>query len=104
MNSFIFDQRLGISIPSLQVEWESLSIKEQETIIQQWDIIRESIPDRIKELEGEIRELQNQLNTEDDFIQSCHLNSEISNIASIINDLNLWYRTDQEISEDKPHS
>lgn len=104
MNSFIFDQRLGISIPNLHVEWESLSINEQETIIQKWDVIRESIPDRIIELESKIRERQYQLDIEDDFIKSCNLNSEISELASIINDLNLWYRVDQDVSDDKPHS
>ncbi len=104
MNLFIFDQRLGISIPNLQVEWESLSIIDQENIIHQWDIIREAIPDRIKALELEILKRQQQLDIEENFVKSCHLNSEISELASIINDLNLWYRIDQEVTSDKPHS
>lgn len=104
MNSFVFDQRLGIKIPSLQVDWETLTRKEQQEIIHQWDILREAIPDRIKVLEEEIRVRQQKLDKEEDFMASCTLNTEISDLASIINDLNLWYRVDQEISDDKPHS
>lgn len=104
MSHFTFDKRLGISIPDLQVEWESIPINEQEQIVEQWERIRESIPDRIKVLEEDIRVRQHQLDLEENFTKSCRLNSEISEIASIINDLHLWYRTDQDISEDKMHS
>ncbi len=53
------------------------------------------IPDRIKELEHYINAKQHHLNNEEDFEISCKLNSEIADLASIINDLWLWYRLTQ---------
>lgn len=55
------------------------------------------IPDRISELETQINRRQDQLADEENFELSCKLNSEIADLASIINDLWLWYRANQEI-------
>ncbi|KAB2338831.1 hypothetical protein F7731_04585 [Cytobacillus depressus] len=96
---FTHDERLGISIPSFDWNWGQYPEHVQQTILYQWEKIRGKIPDRIAELEEFINMKQAQLSDEGNFIKSCELNSEISELASIINDLWLWYRTNQDISE-----
>jgi hypothetical protein len=100
--TFTYDERLGIPLPELHVDWEQLSEAEQSAILLQWEQIRGTIPDQVKRLERMIIEKQNRLNVEDDFPTSCRLNSEIAELASTINDLHLWYRVNQEM-EAKPH-
>ncbi|MCM3572197.1 MULTISPECIES: hypothetical protein [Mesobacillus] len=100
---FLFNSRLGIPLPDLQGNWEDYSIDTRHAILLHWEKIRGSIPDRIAELEKTINLKQAQLSDESDFIRSCELNSEISELASIINDLWLWYRTQQDISAEKIH-
>ncbi|MBL4951130.1 hypothetical protein RCG24_00620 [Neobacillus sp. OS1-32] len=95
---FSFDKRLGIFIPELSSDWEDYSKETQEAILYHWEKIRGAIPDRIVELESEINKKQAQLDNETDFPRSCRLNSEIAELASIINDLWLWYRANQTIS------
>jgi hypothetical protein len=99
---FTFDQRLGISIPNLNMEWAQYSEETQQDILFHWEQIRGSIPDRIAELENMINQKQAQLSEESNFKISCELNSEIAELASIINDLWLWYRANQTM-EDKMH-
>lgn len=99
---FSFDQRLGIPIPNLKVEWTEYSEKTQQAILFHWEQIRGSIPDRIAELENLINQKQAQLSDESNFKTSCVLNSEIAELASIINDLWLWYRANQTMA-DKMH-
>jgi hypothetical protein len=101
--SFQYDSRLGISIPVLKTDWERYTHKEQEEILLEWEKIRDTIPDRIKELEVTIMAKQKELDEEEDFHRSCLLNSEISDLASIINDLHLWYRVDQDLTVEKGH-
>jgi hypothetical protein len=96
---FIYDDRLGIRLPKLEKEWEDYSKKEQEQILLEWETIRGKIPDRIVELEKLINKKQAQLGEENDFARSCALNSEIAELASIINDLWIWYRMNQTVSE-----
>ncbi|MEW9051740.1 MAG: hypothetical protein AB2392_11340 [Neobacillus sp.] len=95
---FSFDQRLGIPIPDLQLDWHTYDEKTQNKILFDWEKIRGSIPDRIAELEQTINEKQAQLSIETNFPRSCELNSEIAELASIINDLWLWYRANQTLS------
>jgi hypothetical protein len=95
---FIYDQRLGIPLPKLEKDWEDYSEDEQHAILLRWENIRGTIPDRIAELEKIINEKQDQLSDENDFERSCRLNSEIAELASIINDLWIWYRMNQTIS------
>lgn len=95
---FSFNQRLGIHLPNLTDEWDEYSIETQHGILFQWEQVRGAIPDRIFELEDKINQKQAQLSNESDFPRSCELNSEIAELASIINDLWIWYRTDQSVS------
>ncbi|CAN7170108.1 hypothetical protein LJR015_000260 [Peribacillus frigoritolerans] len=96
---FIYDERLGISIPDLNLEWDEYTKGEQQQILVHWENIRGSIPDRIKELESTIDRKQFRLSDESNFAKSCQLNSEIAELASIINDLWLWYRANQAVTE-----
>jgi hypothetical protein len=95
---FVRDTRLGISIPNLEKSWESLNQHEQSSVLLHWEKIRGTIPDRIVEIEEEINKLQDQLSAEESFDESCRLNFEISSLASVINDLWLWYRLNQQVS------
>lgn len=96
---FSHNERLGIPIPVLHQEWDHYSKETQQSILFQWEKIRGRIPDRIADLEEVINTKQAQLSDESNFIRSCQLNSEIAELASIINDLWLWYRANQNISE-----
>jgi gas vesicle protein len=104
MFSFKMDKRLGIPLPQLDLEWKQYSKETQQEILMEWEKTRGKIPDRIKELEKNINSKQEQLNNEGNFERSCILNSEIAELASIINDLWLWYRMNQHVSSDKIHS
>lgn len=99
---FVYDERLGIELPQLYVDWETLGAAEQAGLLHDWERIRGRIPDRIMRLEREIVDKQNRLNVEDDFALSCRLNSEIAELASRITDLHLWFRADQSVT-DKGH-
>ncbi|MFC7373378.1 hypothetical protein ACFQPF_17195 [Fictibacillus iocasae] len=101
--TFRKDQRLGITIPVLQQEWENYSPDAQEAILLEWEAVRGIIPDRIKEIEGYIDTMQMQLNTEENFQVSCDLNDKIADLASVINDLWLWFRYNGA-SISKPHN
>lgn len=95
---FIFDDRLGISLPYLEKDWEDYTVETQVRILAKWETIRGSIPERIMAIEDDINKNQAQLETEESFERSCdlaHLNAEL---ASIINDLWIWYRVRQDIS------
>ncbi|OKL38332.1 hypothetical protein [Domibacillus mangrovi] len=96
---FQYDDRLGISIPILTREWAEYQLEEQQFIMHKWETERGTIPDRIQELERSINEKQDALNNEERFATSCQLNTEISELASIINDLWLWFRTVPNVTE-----
>lgn len=93
---FEFNHRLGIALPVLHKEWEDYSLEEQDQILVGWEAHRSDIPARIKEVEQVIEQRQSQLNNEENFHSSCELNRKISELASIINDLNIWFRIQQE--------
>ncbi|MCM2531419.1 hypothetical protein NDK43_02105 [Neobacillus pocheonensis] len=95
---FSFDQRLGILLPEFALEWDQYNKQTQQEILLYWEQIRGSIPDRMAELENIINQKQAQLSNESNFPRSCILNNEIAELASIINDLWIWYRTNQTIS------
>lgn len=95
---FVYDERLGIELPVLHEQWEMLSEQERSELLHEWERIRGRIPNRIFELERMIIEKQARLNTEENFPLSCILNTEISELASCITDLHLWFRADQDAS------
>ncbi|PLR83784.1 hypothetical protein [Bacillus sp. V33-4] len=95
---FSFNQRLGIPLPESYKSWDTYSEEDQQSILLTWEKIRGKIPDRISDLERIINLKQAALSDESDFKHSCQLNNEIAELASIINDLWLWYRTSQDIS------
>lgn len=95
---FRYDQRLGIEVPVLHQDWESLTESERTDLLHKWEGIRGRIPERIFELERSIIAKQNWLETEEHFPTSCRLNSEIAELASCITDLHLWFRSGQELS------
>lgn len=97
---FSFDERLGIFLPNLLLDWEDYSHEQQQAILTEWECMRGNIPDRIKRLEFSINYKQEQLNNEADFVMSCKLNSEIAELASIINDLWIWFRSNQQVSNE----
>jgi hypothetical protein len=96
---FTFDKRLGISLPDLKMDWDQYDLETQNTILFHWEQIRGTIPDRIQELESNINAKQAQLSIESNFVRSCELNNDIAELASVINDLWLWYRANQVLSE-----
>lgn len=100
---FSYDKRLGISLPDLTKEWNTYSDETQYAILFHWEKVRGAIPDRISELEQMINQKQDALSNESDFPRSCKLNSEIADLASIINDLWLWYRANHGVSEKVHH-
>jgi hypothetical protein len=93
---FVYNSRLRIHLPHLTKEWRAYSSQEQESVLLEWERIRGAIPDRIQEIEVEIEQLQGELAQEEDFDKSCRINGEISDRASQINDLWIWYRTNPE--------
>lgn len=95
---FSYNQRLSIDLPSIQKEWEALTLLEQQQILVHWENIRGKIPDRIKSIEEVINKKQEALSNENNFETSCELNHEIAELASQINELWLWFRTDQGVS------
>ncbi|MDN4527521.1 hypothetical protein QYB97_23870 [Fictibacillus sp. NE201] len=97
-SDFIFNGRLGIALPRLDQRWEDYSAAKQAEILAEWETIRGTIPDRIAQIEETINQKQEALGEEENFEVSCRLNWEIADLASIINDLWLWYRTHQDIS------
>lgn len=101
---FSYSERLGISVPRLTEEWDSLSVSRQIALLSRWEEIRGCIPDRVQRFEEEIKISQAKLYEEDDFAASCRLNSDIAELASRINDLHIWFRTQQELEDiDKRH-
>ncbi|MED4878983.1 hypothetical protein P9711_15470 [Anoxybacillus geothermalis] len=98
---FIDDKRLGIRVPHLDKPWEDYSPNEQEAILLEWETIRGMIPDRIAALEREVNEKQDELGEEHDFERSCRLNADIAELASIVNDLWIWYRVSPHVSFEK---
>ncbi|KIL43841.1 hypothetical protein [Jeotgalibacillus soli] len=89
---FHWDDRLQIELPGSIREWEARSQEEKQLILFHWEKTRGRIPDKIMELDQQIMKKQRDLSDESDFDKSCRLNEEIADLASIINDLWIWYR------------
>ncbi|WP_407922539.1 hypothetical protein [Brevibacillus choshinensis] len=78
------------------MEWEAYSTDERADILLEWEEIRANIPDKIIRIETVIIEKTRQMSEEENFNRSCELNSEIHELASVINDLNIWFRVQQD--------
>ncbi|MFC5529135.1 hypothetical protein [Cohnella yongneupensis] len=103
-SQFAFNERLGIRVPRLMEDWDSLELGRQMAILAQWEHIRGNIPDHVKRFEEQIKIKQSMLYEEEDFAASCVLNSDIAELASRINDLHIWFRTQQDLDrESKRH-
>ncbi|MDF2556998.1 MAG: hypothetical protein K0R71_826 [Bacillales bacterium] len=89
---FSLNKRLGIELPMLEKSIEDYDLDTQHAILFHWEKVRGAIPDRIQELEVEINTRQKKMNKEEDLHTSATINSEIAELASIINDLLIWYR------------
>lgn len=99
------DERLGICVPDLETYWEDLTLEQQEAVLARWELERGEIPERIVELERHIRQLQERMGQEEDFAACCRINDDISEMASRINDLNIWFRVRQDLdAETKRHA
>ncbi len=96
---FVFDKRLGISVPHFDKDWEDYTFEEQHKIIDLWEKERAKIPDRVKEIEQEILDKQEMMfkMSFEDYVE---LHKEIVDMSSAINDLNIWFRTHGEISNE----
>ncbi|TCT24961.1 hypothetical protein EDD68_10428 [Melghiribacillus thermohalophilus] len=95
---FVKHPRLNIPVPDLEKDWNEYTKEEQEYILGEWEKIRGMIPDRIKQLERQIEQKQDQLNHEMNFGISCRLNDEISELASMINELWILYRSSERLT------
>ena len=101
--TFEYNERLGILLPQLNLEWAEYTLAQREAIVQQWEEIRGSIPERIHQFEEMINVKQEQMNTETNFTACCAINWEIAELASRINDLHLWFRINQDVGSVKSH-
>ncbi len=71
---FIYDSRLDLSLPHINVRWTELEQDTQEHILSKWETIRGTIPDRVKTIEQEINMVHAALTEEENFERSCELN------------------------------
>nr|WP_206766882.1 hypothetical protein [Brevibacillus laterosporus] len=85
------------------MEWEEYDPFERADILIKWEEIRSRIPDRVIALEAVINQKQAELYQEDNFERSCELNSEIAELASTINDLNIWFHVQQDFEPTEIH-
>lgn len=104
MDVFVYDSRLGIQVPEFNTPFEELPLLERSRIIETWEDIRGTIPTRVMELEKIIVNKLYELGEENNFDHSCRINSDIAELASIINDLHIWYRVSADVTEGKRHS
>jgi hypothetical protein len=104
-SQFRYSDRHGIRVPCLTNDWEKLNLEHQTAILATWEMIRGNIPEHVIRFEEKIRIRQQQLFEEDDFDESCRINAHIADLASRINDLHIWFRTQQDLDvEAKKHS
>ncbi|WP_372663917.1 hypothetical protein [Cohnella sp.] len=102
---FEYSERHGILIPSLTNDWDELNLDHQTAVLAKWEMIRGNIPEHVMRFEAAIRIKTQLLFNEDDFLESCRINDDIADLASRINDLHIWFRTQQDLDRDtKQHS
>lgn len=94
---FYLDRRLGMELPDLSTDFESLSALEQEDTLYRWEAIRARIPERIMHFEKVIENILAAVHQEEDWDTIVQYFSEISDYASRIAELNTWQRIDQTL-------
>lgn len=97
---FVWNERLGIAVPALRQDWETMTRRQQAIVLERWEQMRGRIPERILRLEEQIKVRQDALSLEEDFAVSCRLNGMIAELASTINDLHIWFRTQQDLEDE----
>lgn len=98
MNSlFRFDERLGISVPDLSLEWTQYSIADRSAVLERWEKERGDIMTRISVFEEEIAQLQEQLSEADDWDETVAIMGRMNDYASRIADLNILFRTQPDL-------
>ncbi|RIV28603.1 hypothetical protein D2Q93_02295 [Alicyclobacillaceae bacterium I2511] len=96
--SFRHDQRLGIELPDLTTPYDELSHTQQEELIAYWEGVKAHIPDQIMKFERDIEGLLQVVHHEEDWdIIAAHF-ADISDLASRINELNMWRRVDPSLT------
>ncbi len=96
--SFRHDPRLGIELPDLTTPYEELSHTQQEELIAYWEGVRAHIPDQIMKFEQDIEDHLQAVHQEEDWdIVAAHF-ADISDLASRINELNMWRRVDPSLT------
>ncbi|MBP2001303.1 hypothetical protein J2Z69_002346 [Paenibacillus shirakamiensis] len=103
MSVFVYNDRLGIEVPEFDIPFEQFPLQERLHIIEVWESIRGNIPSKIMDLEREIVIRLYDLGEEDNFEASCQINTDIAELASIINDLLIWYRVSADVTDEKRH-
>ena len=93
MEHFTFNERLQLYLPNLQKDYYSLSDLERSNLKAQWEKIRSTIPDKIKQLDKIIVKKQNLLAKEANLEKAHEINEEIAVLASKVNDLWIWFRS-----------
>ncbi|MBX6351797.1 MAG: hypothetical protein IRZ10_00570 [Thermoflavifilum sp.] len=94
---FRFDERLGIECPAFDPPFESLPRPIQEAALAYWEKVRSGIPDRIQSFETRINALLARIQETDDWDEITRCFDEISDLATRIQDLNLWARVDPSL-------
>ncbi|MEK0314477.1 hypothetical protein VQ071_11510 [Cohnella sp. 56] len=97
---FVWNERLGIEVPSFDKPWYGMTAEERASVVARWEFVRGRIPDAILAREAQIRRMLDELFEEEDFGRCCSLNREIAEAASVIHDLQIWYRTQQDLEEE----
>jgi predicted component of type VI protein secretion system len=95
---FKYDARLGIRLPDFPVDYEDLSLEEQEHVLAEWETIRSAIPDQILKFEAKIEQLLEEIHQEDDWDTIALHFDQIADYASRIHDLNTWRRVDPSLT------
>lgn len=89
--SFEYDERLGVYLPHLEVEYDQMSEEQQYEFELKCQEICSKIPERIRELEQEymiIYEALKEAEDEDEFLR---YNDKMNELSKAISDLNLLY-------------
>jgi hypothetical protein len=98
-HNFEFNERLGIPLPALEKDWEAYTLDEQSQILAMWEQIRAQIPDRIRFFERKFMETFESLNSVTNGDELAQLSTKLAEISSIINELNVWYREEPNVSD-----